>query len=319
MTAREFGAFVRDDDREFCSQDGRFLFGVVGSERAAVPVVRVNAPASLSVEIRRMLGLSGIDGPASLIGGGVGHFWSAAWSREPNAHGHLHAVRPLLRSAVREALQEGRHAVAPSVDAEDLAAFMDVSETTVTVGAAQPHYILHLRGARSLPELIAVLPKKARQTWLRDLSSHEAQGLSVRTTTLTAADCAEMAEAVVATSRRNGVQDHAVIAEWRLSGFLTRPGHHVISRISHGEKVMAYACWTEVGASVIAHTFAVADDVSPHREAYHHAFRVSVEYALSRGADRILYGAAHAAPKRARGCHEEPKWAVVYGRVLANG
>lgn len=313
MTAREFGAFICDDDREFCAQDSRFLFGVVGSERAAIPVVRVNMPMSLSVDTRNMLGLSGIERPASLIGGGVGHFWSAAWSHEPDAHGHLHAVRPLLRSAVREALREGRHAVASSVDAEDIAAFMDVSSTTVTVGAALPHYILHLRGARSLPELIAGLSKKARQTWLRDLRSHEARNLLVQTAALTAADCAEMADAVVATSRRNGVQDHAAIAEWRLSGFLTRPGHHVMSRISNGEEAVAYACWTDVGADVVAHTFAVADGVSLHREAYHHAFRASVEYALSRGADRILFGAAHAAPKRARGCLEEPKWTVTYG------
>lgn len=308
----EFGNFVREDDRVLCIQDRRFAFEVVGSAQALVPVIRVDSPTSLSGEMRQMLGLAEIDRPTSLIGGGVGHFWSAAWSRELDAHGHLHAVRPLVRSAVRQALAEHRHAVASSVDAEDLAAFLDMTEAQPTVSSAQPHFVLHLRGARSLADLVESLPKKARQTWLRDQGSHDAYGFSTQTSVLTAEDCSEMADAVVATSRRNGVQEHAVTAEWRLSGFLERPGEHVISRIRGDGKTVAYACLTAAGSSVVAHTFAVADNVVAHREAYHHAFRASVEYALYRKADRILYGAAHSGPKRARGCLAEPKWSISY-------
>lgn len=313
----DFGDFVREDDQAFCAQDRRFAFGVVGSDRAVVPVIRVDSPTSLAGEMRQMLGLSEIDRPASLIGGGVGHFWSAAWSREIDAHGHLHAIRPLVRSAVRQALTQHRHVVAPSVDAEDLAAFLDVPGVEAMASSAPPHFVLHLGGARTMTALIEGLPKKARQTWRRDRHSDDAHGFSAQTSMLTAQDCAEMADAVVATSRRNGVQEHAMIAEWRLSGFLERPGRHSISRIRRDGATVAYACWTDAGSSIVAHTFAVADTVVAHREAYHHAFRAAVEYALHRGADRILFGAAHSRPKLARGCLAEPKWSIRYQDEIA--
>lgn len=311
-SATAFDDYAVEDDRAYCALDRRFKFIQEGNSRARFPSVHILDVASLPDAQRSALGITTDSGPCLLVGAGLTQMWSTAWTAPTEFDERSRELMPFIRSAVRRGLDAGLAVVAPSVGARDLGIFADVPEADVEVSPGEPHYVLDLGGAHDPDGFLKGLGRKHRQTWTADLKEEAGTGLKVSLSSLTAETATEISTAVAATSSRNGAVEHPLLAEWRIAGYLRRPGNHTVARIARGESAVGFAVWAEWRHSVIAHTFAIEDHIDDRTDVYHRAYAACLRDALSRQVKEIRFGPRHAQPKRSRGCASISRWTITY-------
>ncbi|PQZ53039.1 hypothetical protein CQ040_16695 [Microbacterium sp. MYb54] len=312
-TEREsFDSFLLRDERVWCGQDTRVSFSAFGSRDASVPLVYVEEAATLGAELGSFVGRSEAGGSLMLVGGGFAQHTSVVWSDHRDFELRRSSLAPHVRAAVRHSLREADHVMSPSVRPDDLAMLLDVPDVRVGVIPAAPHYILEVGRARSFPQFLDSLSGKHRRTWATDFELAASENLTHTTSVLTSDVCREAAHDVVATSKRNGVSEHPLLAEWRLQRYLGRPGEHYAAELLKGPMHLGYVAWTKHDRTLIAHTVAISSDVEFRSLAYHYAFTCVLSFALQNGITSIAFGREHGTPKQARGCRSEPRWQITY-------
>ncbi|MEU0397750.1 hypothetical protein ABZ208_34325 [Streptomyces sp. NPDC006208] len=273
-------------------------------------VVRFDRIEVLSRASRRELGLDGLTGPVTLVGGGQAQWQSAVWT-VPGAP-RAEVVRNLVSRAVVHCRQDGSTPVALFVRPQDEAAFAAGFDGMAVARPAEPCALLELPANTTTDGFIAGLPdRKVRQNWNRDLRDRRDLGLECSVVDLTPEVARAAAEGVAHVRAGNGTPDHPRIAAWRLTESRRRPGEHRVIRLSQDGVPVSHIFVTLLGDYMSVHALSLG--VHPHRRTlYHQTFLNSVDLACAMGVRTVVFGQGHLMPKVARGCVLEPR-----GRFIA--
>lgn len=300
------------DEEACCAMDARLHHSTRGAGAVVLPVVTIGSIASLSASYQRMLGVEGLSGRIDLIGGGVARLWSVAYA--PQDESRAGALAPLIAAAVREAVARDGHALAMSVGETDLPLFTQIDGVRAAVEAAPPHYLLDARGVTSVDEFVQRQAKDVRKVWRRDLRDGVRLGLAMKVTPLSPSACARAAASVADTLALNGGDGSRELAEWRLTGYLNRPGTQLLGVVS-GAGESSFLGMTVLGDVLDVHTFGMLADASARREHYQFMFRACGQFALDQGIAEVRFGLEHGWPKRSRGCIAVPRWRVLFSAL----
>lgn len=309
-------AYLLADEQAACSRDRRFEYAEVsigprGAADGRLPIVRVQDLSALSDSYRATIGLADQSGSVMLVGGGLAQFRCAAWTRTPDQRERTALVQNLAKVAVAEAHQTGATPVAPYVAQPDLDAF-SISGAQDPVRRGE-WYVLDLHDSDTAEQWLARLHKKVRQTWNADRRASQRAGLSHDVLPLDAAGCSEAATAVANVSQGHGMTETPRMAEWRLRGYLARPGEHLMVRTLQDGDAVAYTVCRSSGPYLEAHTIGIAGHASERRTVYHFAgFGAVVDLAFAMGASTIGFGCDHGRPKAARGASGTATWRLEY-------
>jgi hypothetical protein len=315
----EVAGFVIADEKAFCDLDVRFRYSEITVENGAgpagrLPLVSIDDVAAFSLPYQEQLGVSGVTGPALLIGGGLAQWRAGVWTHAKDRPGHTAVVSAMVRQALRRAREIGSRPIGLFVADPDVGAFQAAADA---VPGSQPRYgwcTLELNGARTLDEFFDSQPRKSRQTWHRDQRDaerlglvHEVVGFDDETTRAAAPWIADVA-------RRNGLSEHHQLTRWRMTGYKSRPGQSSYIRVSDGRGAVAYTACRTWGTALEAHTVGIDPAVSDRRSVYHYAaYMAPLAAALAAGRSQVEYGCGHEQPKLARGCDAVTVWRVDFG------
>ncbi|MGH3655322.1 MAG: hypothetical protein ACRDUA_01565 [Micromonosporaceae bacterium] len=314
--ALDVGEFVMADEAACCAMDRRLGYAELslrrGSSTARLPVVSVGDVASFTSEYRQQLGLADHSGPARFIGGGLGQFRAGAWASAAGPQ-RQEMITDLVRQAVQEARQEGVPVVSPFVGGADLEAFTSAAAEART--RAQPSWCsLPIGEPADLDQFIDSQDRKVRQTWRRDQRDAARLGLTYDVVPLDDEHLRAAAPMVAEVSRRNGLDEHVRLSQWRVKNYLRRPGRHFFIRSAAAGRALGYTVCRSWGRTLDAHTVGIAPDAAERRSVYHFAaYLAPLGVAIATGLRRLDLGLAHEQPKLVRGCEAEPMWFLDYG------
>jgi hypothetical protein len=314
--SKEMAEFVISDEQAFCDLDARLKYSEITFEDCTGPagrlsLVSIDDIARFSRQYQEQLGVSGVTGPALLIGGGLAQFRAGAWTRAKDGQGRAAVVSAMVRKALTRARENGSRAIGLFVADPDVGAFQAAADAAPR---SQPRYgwcTLELNGARTLDEFFNSQPRKSRQTWHRDQRDGERLGLVHEVVGFDDEITRAAAPLIADVSRRNGLAEHHQLTRWRMSGYRKRPGQSSYIRVSNDRGVVAYTACRTWGTALQAHTVGIDPTVSDRRSVYHYsAYLAPLAAALEAGLSQVEYGIAHEQPKLARGCHAVTVWQV---------
>jgi len=307
--ASDFERQLLLDEEACCALDARLYHSTRCAGAVVLPVVTIRSVTSLSPSYRHMLGVEGLTGRLDLIGGGVARLWSVAYA--PPGEDRTGALASLITTAVQEAVRRDGHALAMSVSETDLPLFTQIDGVRAVVVAAPPHYLLETRGLTSVDEFVQQQVKDVRKVWRRDLRDAVRLRLALSVTPLSPLACATAAPAVADTLALNGGDGSRELAEWRLTGYLSRPGAQLLGVVSGGGE-SSFLGMTVMGDVLDVHTFGMLANASSRREHYQFMFRACTQLALDQGIAEVRFGLEHGWPKQSRGCIAVPRWRVLF-------
>ncbi|MEU9506034.1 hypothetical protein AB0D32_07105 [Micromonospora sp. NPDC048170] len=310
------GEFVMADEAAYCALDRRLGYAELSLCRetasARLSVVDVADVASFTPEYRDQLGIGDRRGAVRLVGGGLGQFRAGVWASPVAEPDRQALITDLVRRAVDEARRDGVAAVSPFVGAADLDAFTSTAGDVHT--RAQASWCsLPIDAAGDVDQFIDGQERKCRQTWRRDQRDAERLGLTYDVVPLDDEHLRAAAPLVAEVARRNGLDEHVRIAQWRVKNYLRRPGRHFLIRSSASGQALAYTVCRRWGRTLDAHTVGLDGRTPQRRSVYHFAaYLAPLRVAISAGLRRLDLGLAHEQPKLVRGCEAEPMWFVDY-------
>ncbi|WP_405652630.1 hypothetical protein [Streptomyces sp. NBC_00019] len=314
LGAWDVGRHLVEDEAAVAAIDARGTFEELvlrdGSRTlGGLAVVRFDRIEVLSQASRDELGMGGLTGPVTLIGGGQAQWQCAVWAAP--AASRADVVRGLVTRAVERCRYDGTTPVAIFVRPRDGGAFA-AGFSGVAVGQpTEPCAMLGLPTGTTTSAFVAGLrDRKVRQNWNRDLRDRRDLGLEYSVLDLSP-DVAEAAAAGVAHVRAgNGSPEHPRVSAWRLAEFRKRPGEHRAIRVSQDGVPVSHIFTTRLGDYLNVHTVGLGQHPN-RRTLYHQTYLSSLDLACATGARFVGFGQGHLMPKVARGCVLEPRWQFI--------
>lgn len=310
----DLAGFVIADEKAICDVDARLQYSEITCEdrtgpAGKLPLVSISDMASFSAQYQEQLGVSGMTGPAVLIGGGLAQFRAGVWTRAKDRSGRAAVVSSMVREALGRARENGSRPVGLFVADPDVRAFQAAANPAPRSESRHGFCTLELNDATTLDEFFDSQPRKSRQTWHRDHRDAQRLGLIHEVVSFDDEITRAAAPLIADVARRNGFAEHHQITRWRMIGYKNRPGQHFYIRISDGGGVVAYTACRIWGTALQAHTVGIDPTVAERRSVYHYAaYMAPLAVAVADGWSQVEYGTTHEQPKLARGCDAVPLW-----------
>jgi len=309
----EYRAHLLRDELATCAMSPHLVCELFEKNGLTLPVVRIPDVSALDAVFQERLGVAGTSSALSLIGGGVAQLRSFCLHRnDESEHRGTASMEDLLQDTVHNELRSGAQVVTLSAAPQALPLLTRIPGTRTRAQPAVSHYVMRLRGYRSLDDYVGQQPAPVRKVWRRDLRDVQRAELSFTTEPLSARGCADAAPFLAETARRYGDESGSLTSEWRLASRMRRPGEHLLMTIRAGGEAVAYVAVTVNPNHLDAHTVGVAPDSEHRQTAYQSLYRACAELAVDRGLDFVAFGHGNAHPKTSRGCVEVPQWRVEY-------